>query len=75
VGPVETANLSQYVKNIIKTTLSCYLPSTKPGLRYLYSYTDMGCPVTEVSPHHLRAETDPLSETLCSLDFGTLDNG
>jgi hypothetical protein len=29
----------------------CYLPSTKPGLRYLYScgYTDMGCPVMHVS--------------------------
>jgi hypothetical protein len=30
---------------------SCYLPLTKPGLRYLYScsYTDLGCPVIEVS--------------------------
>jgi hypothetical protein len=30
---------------------SCYLLSTKSGLRYLYScsYTDMGCPVTDVS--------------------------
>jgi hypothetical protein len=30
---------------------SCYLSLTKPGLRCLcsYSYTDMVCPVTEVS--------------------------
>jgi hypothetical protein len=30
---------------------SCYLPSTKPGLRYLYScsYTNKGCPVIEVN--------------------------
>jgi hypothetical protein len=40
--------------SILKTReyiFSCYLPSTRPGLRYLYSYsyTDMGCPVIEVS--------------------------
>jgi hypothetical protein len=31
--------------------LSCYHPLTVPGLRFLYScgYTDMGCPVIEVS--------------------------
>jgi hypothetical protein len=36
---------------ILRCVLSCYLPSTKPGLRYLYSrsYTDVGCPVIEVS--------------------------
>jgi hypothetical protein len=30
---------------------SCYLPLTKPGLRYLYScsYADLGCPVIEIS--------------------------
>jgi hypothetical protein len=37
--------------NIFIVYFSCYLPLTKPGLRYLYScsYTDTGCPVIEVS--------------------------
>jgi hypothetical protein len=32
-------------------TFSCYLSSTKPGLRHLYScnYTDVGCPVPRLA--------------------------
>jgi hypothetical protein len=67
---------------------SCYLPSTKFGFGYLYScsYTNMGCPLIEVSsfkgtrqngclPTHLRTETYPVSETLCSLVCRIPDNG
>jgi hypothetical protein len=48
---------------------SCYLPSSEPALRYLYScsYNDVCCSVVEIrclSPY-LRTETDPLSEPFC----------
>jgi hypothetical protein len=60
----------------------CYFPLIKPGLRHLYS-----CPVFQVSsfkgpnrvgaclPTHLRTETDPVCETLCSLGFTISDDG
>jgi hypothetical protein len=67
---------------------SCYLRSTKPGIRYLYScsYTDTVCSVIEVSSvqrtqqsgcllPQLWTETDPDSETLCSLDLRIPDDG
>jgi hypothetical protein len=50
---------------------SCYLPLTKPGLGYLYrlAFYNGHNRVGVSPPPHLRTETDPVSETSCSLVF------
>lgn len=67
---------------------SCYLPLTIPDLRCIYtrscSYTDNGCPEIKVSPFlGLNTVMIPtllpedgkgtISETLCSLEFRTME--